>query len=114
MIDTGSDLTTLQPKDSLLMLDITQIQALGKPRTAQGLGGSFKSYTEEAAVGFYCEGNRICWIPTTIDITNPYSGSTLPSTLGNDIIQFGSVGINADRGIVSIILNLEQPVITSY
>jgi hypothetical protein len=113
MIDSGSDVTTLQPKDSLLMLDESQFKALGQPREIEGLGGRVKSYTEEGAVGFFLSEKQVCWVPTMFDITDPKSRSTLPSTLGNDVLQFGTTALNAVRGIVKIELILANPLITS-
>ena len=114
LLDTGSDITTLQPKDSLLMLDESQLMQLINRRQVQGLGGFIDSYLEDATVGFYLPDRKICWVPTVMDITDPYSGSTLPSTLGNDVLQYGSIGLNAARGIVTLALVLPKPIITSY
>lgn len=112
MVDSGSDVTTLQPKDSLLMLEESQFKQLGSPRPIQGIGGFVKSYTEEGALGFLLPDTRICWVPVIIDITDPNSGSTLPSTLGNDVLRFGTTSLNAIRRIVRIGLWLTNPLIT--
>lgn len=112
MVDSGSDVTTLQPKDSLLMLEESQFKRLGRPRYIQGIGGRVKSYTEEGAIGFLLPDKRICWVPTVFDIIDPNSRSTLPSTLGNDILQFGTTALNAVRRIVRIELWLTNPLIT--
>lgn len=112
IIDSGSDVTTLQPKDTLLMLEESQFKQLGRPRQLQGIGGYVKSYTEEGAVGFSLPDKRICWVPIVLDITDPKSRSTLPSTLGNDVLQFGTTALNAVRGIVKIELWLKNPLIT--
>jgi len=113
MVDSGSDLTTLQPKDSLLMLKESQFKLLGRPRRIQGLGGFVESYTEEGAIGFFLPDKQVCWVPILCDITNPNSRSTLPSTLGNDVLQFGTTSLNAVHGIVTIELLLTNPLITS-
>lgn len=113
MLDSGSDVTALQPKDSLLMLNESQFKLLGQLREIEGLGGRVKSYTEEGAVGFFLPAKQVCWVPTMISITDPKSGSTLPSTLGNDVLRFGTTVLNEVRGIVKIELFLTHPLITS-
>jgi hypothetical protein len=113
MLDSGSDVTALQPKDSLLMLNESQFKLLGQLREIEGLGGRVKSYTEEGAVGFFLPAKQVCWVPTMIGITDPKSGSTLPSTLGNDVLRFGTTVLNEVRGIVKIELFLTHPLITS-
>lgn len=112
MVDSGSDVTTLQPKDSLPMLEESQFKQLGPPRLIQGIGRFVKSYTEKGAMGFLLPDNRICWIPINIDITDPNSGSTVPSTLGNDILGFGITALNAIRKTVIIELRLLNPLVT--
>lgn len=112
-IDSGSDVTTLQPRDSLLMLEEAQFKQMDISRNIQTVGGYVKSYNEEAAIGFMLDDKRICWIPIVIDIIDPNSRSNLPSTLGNDILQFGTVALNAVRGIIRIELLLSNPLITS-
>lgn len=112
MVDSGSDVTTLQPKDSLLILEESQFKQLGQTRQIQGISGYVKSYTEEGALGFFLPDKQICWVPTVIDITDPNSRSTLPSTLGNDVLQYGTTSLNAIRGIVKIELRLTNPLIT--
>jgi len=113
MVDSGSDLTTLQPKDSLLMLKESQFKLLGQPRRIEGLGGFVESYTEEGAVGFFLPDKQVCWVPILFDISNPKSRSTLPSTLGNDVLQLGTTILNAVNRIVTIELFLTNPLITS-
>lgn len=112
LVDSGSDLTTLQPKDSLLMLKKSDFMQLGPPRAIQGIGGRANSYTEEGAIGFSMPDARICWVPINIDITDPNSRSTVPSTLGNDVLGFGTTVIDAIGGIVKIELWLDHPLIT--
>lgn len=112
LVDCGSDVTTLQPKDTLLMLEESQFKQLGRPRRLQGIGGYVDSYTEDGIVGFSLPDKRICWVPVVFDITDPKSGSSLPSTLGNDILQFGTTVLNSTNGIVRIELLLQNPLIT--
>jgi len=112
IVDSGSDITTLQPKDSLLILEESQFKQLGRTRQIQGIGGYVKSHAEEGAVGFLLPDKQICWVPTVFDITDPNSRSTLPSTLGNDVLQYGTTALNAIRGIVKIELWLTNPLIT--
>lgn len=112
MVDSGSDITTLQLKDSLLMLEESQFKQLGSLRLIQGIGGAVKFYTEDCAIGFLLQDTRICWVPINIAVADPKSLSTLPSTLGNDVLGFGTTTLNAVRRIVKIELSLPSPLIT--
>lgn len=114
MLDSGSDVTTLQPKDSLLMLNESQFKLLGRTAEIETMGGiRVKAHIEEGAVGFLLPAKRVCWVPTTFDITDPELRSILPSTLGNDVLRFGTTVLNAVRRIVKIEFFLSNPLITS-
>jgi len=112
MVDSGSDITTLQARDSLLMLEESQFKQLGALRLIQGIGGVVKSYTEDGAIGFFLPDTRICWVPINISIIDPKSHLTLPSTLGNDVLGFGTTTLDAVSRIVKIELWLPSPLIT--
>lgn len=114
MVDSGADLTTLQPRDSSRLLKEADFRLLGGLRMVQGLGGLVECYAEEGAVGFFMPGRQICWVPTLIDVIKPESGSPLPSALGNDVLQFGVTTLDQRRGVVTIELFLKSPLITRY
>ena len=112
-LDSGSDVTTLQPKDSLLMLDESQFKSLDQTAEIETIDGiRVKAHVEEGAVGFLLPGKRACWVPTMFDITNPASRSSLPSTLGNDVLQYGITILDGVHRIVKVELFLENPLIT--
>ena len=113
MIDSGSDITTLQPKDSLLMLTSKQFEKLKSKRSIETLGGLIESHLEEAFIGFFLSDKRICWVPINIDIVDPTLPSRLPSILGNDVLSFGTIVINFTRNILKIELELPNPIITN-
>lgn len=112
LVDSGSDVTTLQPRDSCMFLEESQFKQLGSPRLIQGIGGTVTSYTEEGSIGFMLPDTRICWIPIVIDITDPKSGLSVYSTLGNDVLSYGTLSLNAIRRTVTIVLDLPNPIIT--
>ena len=112
LVDSGADTTTLQPKDSLLMLEESQFSQLGEQHKVQGIGGFTSFFQEDAAIGLLITGNRICWIPIVIDIAELNAPPGLPSILGNDVMQFGITHLNAIHGTVKIELWLSHPLIT--
>ena len=112
LVDSGADTTTLQPKDSLLMLDESQFSQLGEQHKVQGIGGFTSFYQEDAAIGLLLTGNRICWIPIVIDIAELNAPPGLPSILGNDVMQFAVTHLDAINSAVRIEFWLTHPLIT--
>ena len=112
LVDSGADITTLQPRDSLLLLEERQFSQLGKKHKVQGIGGFTNFFREDAAIGLLLTGGRICWIPIVIDIAELNAPPGIPSILGNDVMQFGITYFDAINGTVKIQLWLPQPLIT--
>ena len=112
LVDSGADTTTLQPKDSLLILEEPQFSQLGEQHKVQGIGGFTSFFQEGAAIGLLLTGNRICWIPIVIDIAGLNAPPGLPSILGNDVMQFGITHLDATNYTVKIELWLRYPIIT--
>lgn len=112
LIDSGADTTTLQPKDSLLLLEEQQFSQLKERHKVQGFGGFTNFFQEDAAIGFFVPDTHICWIPIVIDIAELKAPSGIPSVLGNDVMQFGITHLDAINGTVKIELWLPEPLIT--
>ena len=112
LVDSGADITTLQPKDSLLLLEETQFSQLSEKHEVQGIGGFTSFFREDAAIGLFLADGRICWIPVVIDIAELNAPSGIPSILGNDVMQFGITRLDALNNDVTIELWLLHPLIT--
>jgi hypothetical protein len=112
LVDSGADITTLQPQDTLLMLDETQFSELGNQHVAQGIGGYGNFLSEDAAIGFLMTDGHICWIPITIDIAEPNSPLGIPSVLGNDVMRFAVTRLDAINSSIIIEFHLSAPIIT--
>ncbi len=112
LVDSGADITTLQPQDSLLLLEEPQFSELVEHHEVQGIGGFTNFFREDAAIGLLLRDKRICWIPIVIDIAALDAPSGLQSILGNDIMQFGVTTLDATNYTVKIELWLTQPLIT--
>jgi len=112
LVDSGADITTLQPKDSLLLLEEAQFSQLSEQHKVQGIGGFTTFFREDAAIGLLLTGGRICWIPIVIDIAELNAPPGIPSILGNDVMQFGITHLDAINGTVIIELWLPHPLIT--
>ena len=112
LVDSGADTTTLQPKDSLLMLEESQFSQLGEQHKVQGIGGFTSFFQEDAAIGLLITGNRICWIPIVIDIAELNAPPGLPSILGKDVMQFAVTHLDAINSAVRIEFRLPHPLIT--
>ena len=111
-VDSGADVTTLQPKDALLLLEEPQFSQLSEQHKVQGIGGLTNFFREDAAIGLLLTGGRICWIPIVIDISELNAPLGIPSILGNDVMQFGITRLDAINGAVMIELWLPHPLIT--
>lgn len=112
LVDTGADITTLQPRDSLLFLEESQFRHLGGGHEVLAVGGNPPMFSEEAAIGFELPDSRVCWIPIMIDIAQPSADERLFSTLGNDVMQYGTTIFDAPHATVTIKLWLDHPIIT--
>ncbi len=112
LVDSGADITTLQPQDSLLLLEESQFSELGEKHEVQGIGGFTRFSQEDAAIGLILSDKRICWIPIVIDIAGLDSTPGLPSVLGNDVMQYGITHLDAINGAVEIELWLPHPLVT--
>ena len=112
LVDSGADITTLQPKDALLLLEEPQFSQLSEQHKVQGIGGFTNFFREDAAIGLLLTGGRICWIPVVVDIAELNAPPGLPSILGNDVMQFGITHLNAINGTVTVELWLPHPLIT--
>ena len=112
LVDSGADITTLQPQDSLLLLEEPQFSQLGEQHEVQGIGGLTNFFCEDAAIGLLLPNGRTCWVPILIDIAEPSSPLGIPSTLGNDIMQFGVTSLDAVHRTVKIELWLPHPLVT--
>lgn len=112
LVDSGADITTLQPKDSLLLLEEPQFSQLSAQHKVQGIGGFTNFFREDAVVGLLLTDDRICWIPIVIDIAELNAPLEIPSILGNDVMQFGITHLDAINGTVIIELWLPHPLIT--
>lgn len=113
LVDTGSDTTTLAARDSVLLLKKAQFKQLSGSHEVLGVSGFIKVFKELAAVGILLPGERICWVPILIDINKPSANQEIPSTLGQDILQFGEAGFDAVNKIIKITLWLSHPLVTS-
>jgi len=112
LVDSGADITTLQPRDSLLLLEEAQFSQLSEQHKVQGIGGFTNFFREDAAIGLLLTGGRTCWIPIAIDIAELNAPPGIPSILGNDVMQFGMTHLDAINGTVIIELWLPHPLIT--
>jgi len=112
LVDSGADITTLQPQDSLLLLEEPRFSELGEQHKVQGIGGFTNFFREDAAIGLLLRGKRICWIPIVIDIAELDAPPGLPSVLGNDVMQFAVTHLDAINRAVRIELWLTHPLIT--
>lgn len=112
LVDSGADITTLQPQDSLLLLEEPQFSQLGELHKVRGIGGFTTFFQEEAAIGLPLPNNRTCWVPIMLDIAKPATPLGIPSTLGNDIMQFGITSLDAVHRTVKIELWLPHPLVT--
>jgi len=112
LVDSGADITTLQPKDALLLLEEQQFSQLGEQHKVQGIGGLTNFFGEDAAIGLILADGRICWIAIVIDIAELDATPGIPSILGNDVMQFGITYLDAINGTVKIELWLSHPLIT--
>ena len=112
LVDSGADITTLQPKDALLLLEESQFSQLSEQHEVQGIGGFTNFFREDAAIGLLLTDGRICWIPIVIDIAEPNAFTEIPSVLGNDVMQFGITHLDAINDAVKIELWLRHPLIT--
>lgn len=112
LVDSGADTTTLQPKDSLLMLEESQFSQLGEQHKVQGIGGFTNFFQEDAALGLLLTGSRVCWIPIVIDIAELDAPPGLPSILGNDVMQFAVTHLDAINSAVRFEFWLTHPLIT--
>ena len=111
LVDSGADITTLQPKDSLLLLEESQFSQLSQQHKVQGIGGLSNFFQEDAAIGFLLTDGRICWIPIAIDIAELSAPPGIPSVLGNDVMQFSITYLDAINSTVKIELWLRHPLI---
>ena len=112
LVDSGADITTLQPKDALLLLEEPQFSQLREQHNVQGIGGFTNFFREDAAIGLLLTSDRTCWIPIVIDIAELNTPPGIPSVLGNDVMQFGITHLDAINGSVKIELWLRHPLIT--
>jgi len=112
LVDSGADITTLQPQDSLLLLEEPQFSQLGAQHKVQGIGGFTTFFQEEAAIGLLLPNKRTCWVPIVVDIAAPTTPLGIPSTFGNDIMQFGVTTLNAVHCTVKVELWLPHPLVT--
>ena len=112
LVDSGADITTLQPQDSLLLLEEPQFSQLGEQHKVQGIGGFTTFFQEEAAIGLLLPNERTCWIPIVVDIAELSTPLGIPSILGNDVMQFGVTTLAATNYTVKTELWLHHPVIT--
>lgn len=112
LVDSGADITALQPRDSLLLLEEAQFSQLRERHKVQGIGGFTDFFQEDAAIGFFLAGGRICWIPVVMNIAELKAPPEILSGLGNDVMQFGVTTLDATNYAVKIELWLHHPVIT--
>jgi len=112
LVDSGADITTLQPRDSLLLLEKSQFRHLRVGQEVVAVGGNPRMFSEEAAIGFELPDLNVCWIPIMIDIAQPSADERLFSTLGNDVMQYGSTILDAPHATVTLKLWLDHPIIT--
>lgn len=112
LVDSGADITTLQPQDSLLLLEEPQFSQLGEQHKVQGIGDFTTFFQEEAAIGLLLPNERTCWIPIVVDIAELSTPLGIPSILSNDVMQFGVTTLAATNYTVKIELWLHHPVIT--
>jgi len=112
LVDSGADITTLQPQDSLLLLEEPQFSELVEQHEVQGIGGFTNFFREDAAIGLLLRDKRICWIPIVIDIAELDAPSGLPSVLGNDVMQFAVTQLDSINRAVRMEFWLTHPLIT--
>ena len=112
LVDTGADVTTLQPRDSLLLLEESQFHHLRPGHRVVAVGGNAFMFSEEAVIGFELPDLSICWIPITIDIADPAADERLFSALGNDVMEYGIARFDRWGGVVTVKLWLDHPLIT--
>lgn len=112
LVDSGADITALQPRDSLLLLEEAQFSQLRERHKVQGIGGFTNFFQEDAAIGFLLAGDRICWIPVVMNIAELKAPPGILSGLGNDVMQYGITHLDAINGTVKIELWLPRPLVT--
>ena len=112
LVDSGADITALQPRDSLLLLEEAQFSQLRERHKVQGIGGFTNFFQEDAAIGFLLAGDRICWIPVVMNIAELRAPPGILSGLGNDVMQYGITHLDAINGTVKIELWLPRPLVT--
>lgn len=82
LVDTGADITTLAARDAILLLEESQFRQLEELHGVLGVGGIASFYQE------------------------------IPSALGQDVLKFGVLTLDATKGVVRVKLRLQEPIIT--
>jgi hypothetical protein len=112
IVDSGADVTSLQPRDSLLLLEEAQFAQLKRQHKVQGIGGLTSFFQEDAAIGIPLANNHICWIPVMLNISGLDAPPAILSGLGNDVMQHGITHLDAINSTVKIELWLPHPLVT--
>lgn len=112
LVDSGADITTLQPQDSLLLLEEPQFSGLVEQHEVRGIGGFTNFFQEDAAIGLLLNDKHVCWIPIVIDIAELDAPPGLPSILGNDVMQYAVTQLDAVNRTVGMEFWLKHPLIT--
>ena len=88
LVDTGSDSTVLHPLDGQLLR--CNFDLLKDSEVVDGIGGGHDYFPESgAAITLTGERTAYQFSPITIDIAKPGGNvDTLPSILGNDMLQY--------------------------
>jgi hypothetical protein len=112
LVDTGADITTLAARDAILLLEESQFRQLEEFHGVLAVGGIASFYQEGAFVGLFLPNERVCWIPVSLDIAALTANQEIPSALGQDILKFGVLTLDATKEIVRVKLRLREPIIT--
>lgn len=112
LVDSGADITTLQPQDSLLLLEEPQFSELVAQHEVRGIGGFTNFFQEDAAIGLLLSDKHVCWIPILIDIAELNAPPGLPSILGHDVMQYAMTQLDAINRTVTMEFWLKYPLVT--
>ena len=95
LIDTGADMTTIHPQDSLRLFTAAQIRALPNPIGVDGAGAGKAHYPLAAEIIFKHDHGELQRVATTVYLSDPSHNVQFESLLGRDVL--GSFIMNFDQ-----------------
>ena len=88
LIDTGADVTTLHPQDSLRLLSPSEFSGLTKPVALGGAGAGVNHYPLDATIVFMHDDQRLHSIDITAYVAEPTTlNMRYESLLGRDALD---------------------------